>query len=157
MSNLFEDTRPLSEREQRQLQRLLSDPTMYPNTLKGWLVPYLEASDLDMPLANVHGLLEELNELGARLRTLERETTLGGTTVVLTDAGGQGRVNFPAPVSTVKSVVVVNGDQHTAPATYIGVVEPFDLAGFTVEARLVGGGPVVTSNVRVNWLALVEK
>jgi len=58
-----DDASPLTERERRQLNRLLSDPTVYPMTLKAWLVPFLEGSDMDLPMSAVHGLQARLNDL----------------------------------------------------------------------------------------------
>lgn len=64
-----ESTAPLSDRERRLLNRLLSDSSLYPQSFKSWLVPFLEISDMDLPMANVHGLLDQLDRLGAPLLT----------------------------------------------------------------------------------------
>lgn len=62
-----EDSRPLTDQERKQLTRLLSDPTLYPQTFKTWIVPFLEASDMDLPMQVVHGLLEQLGQLRTRV------------------------------------------------------------------------------------------
>lgn len=66
-----EDTRPLTDRERQVLTRLLSDPTVYPLVFKDWIVAYLETSDIDLPMTNVHGLLQQIASLEARLSALE--------------------------------------------------------------------------------------
>ena len=72
-----EDTRPLSDRERQLLTRLLSDPTVYPFAFKDWLVGYTESSDIDLPMANVHGLTEALRAAGAAtMRRLPSGTVL---------------------------------------------------------------------------------
>lgn len=60
-----EDTGPLSDRERKLLTRLLSDPTVYPQAFKSWLVPHLEISDMDLPMNSVHGLQARLAALAA--------------------------------------------------------------------------------------------
>lgn len=75
-----EDTRPLTDRERQLLTRLLSDPTVYPFALKDWMVAYLESSDIDLPISNVHGLTEALRS--ASLPTVRR---LPAGTVLLFD------------------------------------------------------------------------
>lgn len=66
---------PLNDRERRLLNRLLSDPQLYPQTFKSWLVPYLEGSDMDLAILNVHGLQAALDgKLNA--------TTLSGTVLL---------------------------------------------------------------------------
>lgn len=71
-----EDTRPLSDRERQLLTRLLSDPSVYPFAFKDWLIGYTESSDLDLPMANVHGLLEALKKASAAMRNLPSGTVL---------------------------------------------------------------------------------
>lgn len=66
-----EDTRPLTDRERQLLTRLLSDPTVYPLVFKDWIVAYLETSDIDLPMTNVHGLLQQIASLEKRLAALE--------------------------------------------------------------------------------------
>lgn len=55
-----ESTDRISDRERKLLTRLLSDPTLYPQAFKSWLVPYLEISDMKLPVSSVHGLLGRL-------------------------------------------------------------------------------------------------
>jgi hypothetical protein len=64
-----ESTAPLTERERLLLNRLLSDPTIYPHAFKTWLVPFLEISDMDLPMANIHGLIDRLTRLEAPVLT----------------------------------------------------------------------------------------
>lgn len=71
-----EDTRPLTDRERQLLTRLLSDPSVYPFALKDWLVGYVESSDIDLPMTNVHGLLEALGSASTPLRNLPSGTVL---------------------------------------------------------------------------------
>lgn len=56
---------PLTEREERQLARLLSDPTKYPQTLKTWIISWLEGSDLSLPMSSVNGLASMLGLNGS--------------------------------------------------------------------------------------------
>lgn len=60
-----ERTTPLTDRERALLNRLLSDPTIYPLSFKSWLIPYLEQADMDLPMGSVHGLLSKFNELSS--------------------------------------------------------------------------------------------
>jgi len=62
-----EDTQPLTDQERQQLNRMLSDPTIYPLVFKSWLVSYIESSEIDLPMQNVHGLLQRLSDIEARL------------------------------------------------------------------------------------------
>jgi len=50
------DSAPLTESEQQQVQRLLSDPLSFPYEFKQWLVAYLETTDLTLPQTAVMGL-----------------------------------------------------------------------------------------------------
>jgi hypothetical protein len=54
------DSRPLNDREQQLLQRLLGDPTSLPMQFKSWLVSYLSISDLALQMTNVVGLTTAL-------------------------------------------------------------------------------------------------
>jgi len=47
------------------LNRLLSDPSLYPQAFKAWMIPFLEISDMDLPVTNIHGLDERLSRLEA--------------------------------------------------------------------------------------------
>jgi hypothetical protein len=51
-----EDTRPLTDQEYRQVQRLFSDPFSFPIAFKAWLTAFVETSDLRLPQATVHSL-----------------------------------------------------------------------------------------------------
>jgi len=51
-----DDAAPLTEAEQGQVQRLLSDPFSFPYEFKQWLVAYLETTDLTLPQTAVMGL-----------------------------------------------------------------------------------------------------
>jgi len=64
-----ESTTPLTDRERRMLNRLLSDPTLYPQAFKAWMIPFLEISDMDLPVTNIHGLDERLSKLEAPVTT----------------------------------------------------------------------------------------
>ena len=44
-----------------QSARYLSDPTAFPMALKAWILSFIEGSDIDLPMQNVHGLLEALD------------------------------------------------------------------------------------------------
>jgi len=61
------DDRPLSPKEYSLLQRLLSDPTLYPRPMKTWLISYLESSDFSLPFGAVLGLKRALDLLDHRL------------------------------------------------------------------------------------------
>lgn len=63
-------TENLTERERKQIERLLSDPTQLPMAFKTWLVSYLEASDLTLPLSSVQGLQERLDAINKRIDAL---------------------------------------------------------------------------------------
>lgn len=52
---------PLNDREKALLVRLFADPTNYPQTLKTWIVSFLEGSDVDLPMNAIHGLLDQLD------------------------------------------------------------------------------------------------
>jgi len=54
------DNRPLSDREQAQLQRLLSDPLSFPPEFKNWIIRSLEISDVALGMSNVIGLTKVL-------------------------------------------------------------------------------------------------
>ena len=54
------DNRPLTDREQAQLQRLLSDPISFPPEFKNWIVRSLEISDVALNMTNVVGLTKTL-------------------------------------------------------------------------------------------------
>ena len=64
------DDRPLSQQEYQLLQRLLSDPFSIPIQFKTWLVSYLEASDLNLPISAVNGLVSILGITGVGGGTL---------------------------------------------------------------------------------------
>jgi hypothetical protein len=72
-----EDTRPLTDDERKLLNRLLSDPTVYPLTFKNWLIPFLEASDMDLPVLAVHGLADRL------VQAVQLDTSTGAASVQL--------------------------------------------------------------------------
>jgi hypothetical protein len=54
------DNRPLNDREQQLLQRLLSDPLSFPAEFKTWIVRSLEISDVALGMSNVVGLTKTL-------------------------------------------------------------------------------------------------
>ena len=60
-----ESTTPLNERERQLLNRLLSDPASYPAAFKSWLIPFLEISDMDLPIESIHGLESRLATIGS--------------------------------------------------------------------------------------------
>lgn len=60
-----QDNRPLTEQEFQLLQRLLADPFSFPNQYKTWLVAYLSASDLTLPITSILGLSNLLGITGA--------------------------------------------------------------------------------------------
>lgn len=100
---LAEDTRPLTDDERKLLNRLLSDPTVYPAAFKNWLIPYLEASDMDLPVLAVHGLADQL------VQVVKRDGGTGQTSVQL-DAGASFTVldSTGAPIFRVDE----DGDLH---------------------------------------------
>lgn len=51
-----EDPRPLTEQEQRAVQRLLSDPFSFPMEFKTWLISYLETNPPQLPASSIFGL-----------------------------------------------------------------------------------------------------
>ena len=69
MSQLLADDTPLTLREQQLLARLFRDPTQFPSTFRSWLPEFLGSSDMDLPMANVHGLLDQLHQLGVPVLT----------------------------------------------------------------------------------------
>src|SRR3954468_10891537 len=60
-----QDNRPLTEQEFQLLQRLLADPFSFPIQFKTWLVAYLSASDLTLPISAILGLSNLLGITGA--------------------------------------------------------------------------------------------
>jgi microcystin-dependent protein len=60
-----QDNRPLTEQEFQLLQRLLADPFSFPIEFKTWLVAYLSASDLTLPISAILGLSNLLGITGA--------------------------------------------------------------------------------------------
>jgi len=70
------DDRPLTDQEFQLLQRLLSDPFSIPQPFKSWLVSYLEASDMNLPISAVAGLTDILGVAG-----------IGGGTLGILPAG----------------------------------------------------------------------
>jgi hypothetical protein len=54
------DDRPLDQREEELLLRLLGDPTKYPIAFKTWLVSWLEGSELSLPISAINGLAARL-------------------------------------------------------------------------------------------------
>lgn len=54
------DERPLNDQERSQVSRLLSDPFAFPQTFKAWLISFLEASDLTLPISSIVGLSSTL-------------------------------------------------------------------------------------------------
>jgi hypothetical protein len=60
-----QDNRPLTEQEFQLLQRLLADPFSFPIQFKTWLVAYLSASDLTLPISAILGLTNLLGITGA--------------------------------------------------------------------------------------------
>ena len=60
MSSPNIEATPLSQRERLQAARTLSDPTSYPLAMKSWILSFIEGSDIDLPMQNVHGLLDAL-------------------------------------------------------------------------------------------------
>lgn len=71
-------SQPLNQNEYALLQRLLADPFSFPTEFKTWLVSYMEASDLDLPMSAVHGLNAALNTSSSSLtdRLSELETRI---------------------------------------------------------------------------------
>ena len=94
-----EDTRPLTDRERQLLTRLLSDPTVYPFAFKDWLVGYTESSDIDLPMANVHGLIEALRAAGAA--TVRRLPS--GTVLLFDESATPPEGSEPHPDATVQA------------------------------------------------------
>lgn len=72
------DERPLTDDERRAVIRLLSDPFIFPQPFKTWLVSYLEGSDLSLPISAINGLVTLLGITGG---------SGGGGTLALLPAG----------------------------------------------------------------------
>src|SRR5262245_45836151 len=59
------DDRPLTDQELQMVTRLFGDPFSFPLTFKAWLVSYLEASDMNLPISAVNGLTDILGVASA--------------------------------------------------------------------------------------------
>jgi hypothetical protein len=75
-STATNDSQPLNANEYQLLQRLLADPFSFPTEFKTWLVSYIEASDLDLPMSSVHGLNAALNTAGSTTTLSDRLSEL---------------------------------------------------------------------------------
>lgn len=146
----------LSLREEEQLKRLLSDPTKYPQTLKTWIISWLEGSDLSLPMSSVVGLSDRLAQATAG-------GVLAGTVATNTDAAGHVRVDFAALVGAIHAVTVtgIGGPPvpPTAPATTVVCtfnLTAVDLSGFQVLVWNVPANVAFASQpVGFAWLASV--
>lgn len=80
---------PLSEREQAQLVRLLSDPTVYPMVFKTWLRSFIETSPMVLPISTIAGLAPRLDLVSRDVGTGELTIglTAGAMLTVLNAAG----------------------------------------------------------------------
>lgn len=147
-----QDTRPdvLSLREEEQLKRLLSDPTKYPQTLKTWIISWLEGSDLSLPLSAIVGLGQRLAAF-----SLADRSQLFGLAAGTTDAGGGLRVSFPVAVTGVQGVVLTNA--NPAHANCVFSAFGWDATGFTILAwNVPANAALAATAITVSWQAYVS-
>lgn len=102
MSEIAVDPSPLTDREQAQLARLLSDPTFYPMVFKAWLRSFIETSPMTLPISTIAGL-------APRLDLVNRDSLTNNLTIPLT-AGASLTVldSTGAPIFRVDE----DGDLH---------------------------------------------
>jgi hypothetical protein len=155
-----EDTSPINDRERKLLARLLSDPTAYPASFKNWLIPFLEISDMSLPMTVVSGLQTRFVGIDAKISDVPVAKTrvVGGQAGGAVDASGQLVVLHGAtiaPTEFTSSVVLTNNKfthRHVVFSVINQTATGFTIASLdtTTHAPLISPEPII-----VFWQMLI--
>lgn len=137
----------LSLREEEQLKRLFSDPTKYPQTLKTWIISWLEGSDLSLPVSSINGLK-------GRLAQASGSNLIGGYYSGTTDANGKMTVLLGVTVTDMKGVSAMVSSSFPADRMTTLTLGSLTFTSFDVTVwNIVTNTAYANKPMTLSWIA----